>query len=44
MRRSNMLAPLTNLIGECGQTKTTKAKGTKKASWHWDVFTNKHLT
>ena len=21
---------------ECGQTKTTKAKGTKKASWHWD--------
>ena len=36
MRRSNMLAPLTDLIGECGQTKTTKAKGTKKASWHWD--------
>ena len=36
MRRSDMLAPLTDLIGECGQTKTTKAKGTKKASWHWD--------
>ena len=31
-----MLAPLTNLDGECGQTKATKAKGTKKASWHWD--------
>ena len=31
-----MLAPLTDLVGECGQTKTTKAKGTKKASWHWD--------
>jgi len=36
MRRSEMLAPLTNLDGECGQTKATKAKGTKKASWHWD--------
>jgi hypothetical protein len=37
MRRSEMLAPLTNLVGECGQTKkVTKAKGTKKASWHWD--------
>ena len=31
MRRSKMLAPLTNLVGECGQTKATKAKGTKKA-------------
>jgi hypothetical protein len=36
MRRSEMLAPLTNLVGECGQAKITKAKGTKKASWHWD--------
>ena len=44
MRRSDMLAPLTDLIRECGQTKTTKAKGTKKASWHWEIFTNKHLT
>jgi hypothetical protein len=24
------------LVGECGQTKTTKAKGTKKVPWHWD--------
>jgi hypothetical protein len=31
-----MLAPLTSLIGECGQTKTTRAKGTKKVPWHWD--------
>jgi hypothetical protein len=31
-----MLAPLTSLVGECGQTKTTKAKGTKKLPWHWD--------
>jgi hypothetical protein len=35
-RRSEMLAPLTSLGGECSQTKTTKAKGTKKVPWHWD--------
>ncbi len=35
-RWRNMLAPLTSLVGECGQTKTTKAKGTKKVPWHWD--------
>jgi hypothetical protein len=35
-RWSDMLAPLTSLIRECGQTKTTKAKGTKKVPWHWD--------
>jgi hypothetical protein len=35
-RRSDMLAPLTALVGECGQTKITKAKGTKKLPWHWD--------
>ena len=32
----HMLTPLTSLVGECGQTKTTKAKGTKKVLWHWD--------
>ncbi len=32
-----MLAPLTSLVEECGQTKTTKAKGTKNLPWHcWD--------
>jgi hypothetical protein len=31
-----MLAPLTLLVGECGQTKSTKVKGTKKIPWHWD--------
>ncbi len=31
-----MLTPLTSLVGECGQTKTTKAKGTNKVPWHWD--------
>jgi hypothetical protein len=33
---SEMLAPLTNLVGRCGQTKVTKAKGNKKVPWHWD--------
>jgi hypothetical protein len=31
-----MLALLTSLVGECGQTKVTRAKRTKKAPWHWD--------
>ena len=31
-----MLTPLTDLVGQCGQTKVTKAKGTKKVTWHWD--------
>jgi hypothetical protein len=35
-RLSKMLAPLTSLVGECHQTKVTKAKGTKKLPWHWD--------
>ena len=40
-RRSDMLAPLTSLVGECGQTKVTKAKGTKKVPWHWDTVHQK---
>jgi hypothetical protein len=35
-RQSDMLAPLTSLVGECSQAKSTKAKGTKKVPWHWD--------
>jgi hypothetical protein len=35
-RHSEMLAPLTSLIGECGHTKFTRAKKTKKKVWHWD--------
>ena len=31
-----MLSSLTDLAGECGQTKVTKANGTKKVAWHWD--------
>jgi hypothetical protein len=29
-------AKLTSLVGECGQTKVSRAKGTKKVPWHWD--------
>ena len=29
-KRSDMLAPLTDFVGECGHTKTTEQKGTKK--------------
>jgi hypothetical protein len=43
-RRSKMLAPLTSLVGECGQTKTTKAKGTKKVPWHWDEVHQRAFT
>ena len=34
-KQSEMLAPLTDLVGECGHTKVIKAKGTKKLPWHW---------
>jgi hypothetical protein len=40
-RQSKMLAPLTSLVGECGQTKTTKAKETKNLPWHWDAVNQK---
>jgi hypothetical protein len=35
-RQSDMFAPLTSLVGECSQTKTTKTKGAKKVPWRWD--------
>jgi hypothetical protein len=35
-RWSDMLAPPTSLVEEYGQTKITKAKGTKQVPWHWD--------
>jgi hypothetical protein len=34
-RQSDMLTPLTS-FGECDQTKSTRAKETKKVPWHWD--------
>jgi hypothetical protein len=35
-RRSEMLAPLTDLVGECGETKTTRMNKTKKKTWRWN--------
>ncbi len=42
---SEMLAPLTDLVEECGKTKTTKKNKTKKKSWlldpiHQQAFDN----
>jgi hypothetical protein len=31
-----MLPPLTDLVGECGEMKTTKMNKTKKKPWWWD--------
>ena len=36
VRHSEILAPLCDLVGECGHTKVTKANKTKKKVWHWD--------
>ena len=38
---SNMLAPLTDLVRECGHTKMTKQKGTKKQPWYWSNMQQK---
>jgi hypothetical protein len=35
-RPSEMLAPLTDLVGECKETKTTRVNKTKKKPWRWD--------
>ncbi len=43
-RRSEMLAPLTDLVGECGETKTSKMNKTKKKLGSRIQFINKHLT
>ena len=34
-KRSELLAPLTDLVGECGHTKVTRKNGTKKKPWYW---------
>ena len=36
VKRSEMLAPLSDLVGECGETKTTRKNKVKKTPWHWD--------
>jgi hypothetical protein len=45
-KHSEMLAPLTNLVGECGKTKTTKKNKTKKKreSVHQQEFDNLKTT
>jgi hypothetical protein len=35
---SEMLAPHTDLVRECGKTKTTKKNKTKKKPWRWDLI------
>jgi hypothetical protein len=44
--QSHMLSAIKSMssqqVGECGQTKTSKAKGTKKVPWHWDDVHQKH--
>ena len=35
-KRSEMLAPLSDLVEECGETKTTHKNKVKKKPWHWD--------
>ncbi len=43
-KHSEMLAPLSDLVGECGETKTTRKNKVKKKPWQWDSITKKHLT
>jgi hypothetical protein len=43
-RRSEMLAPLTDLVGECGETKTTRMNKTKKNLGSGIQLINRHLT
>eukprot|EP00804_Cyclotella_cryptica_P029948 CCRYP_020072-RA/>CCRYP_020072-RA protein AED:0.22 eAED:0.22 QI:0/0/0/1/1/1/2/0/387 len=40
-RRSEVLVPLTSLVGECGHTKVTRANKTKKRRWYWDTVHQK---
>ena len=40
-KRREMLAPLSDLVGECGETKTTKKNKTKKSPWRWDPIHQK---
>jgi hypothetical protein len=40
-KRSEMLAPLSDLVGECGETKTTRKNKIKKNPWRWDPIHQK---
>ena len=37
-KRSEMLAPLSDLLEECGETKTTCKNKAKKKPWQWDLI------
>jgi hypothetical protein len=37
-KRSEMLAPLTDLVGECSKTKTANNNKTKRKPWRWDLI------
>ncbi len=43
-RGSEILVPLTDLVGECEETKTTRMNKTKKNLGGGIQFINKHLT
>ena len=36
VKHSEMLAPFSDVVGECGETKTTHKNKVKKTPWHWD--------
>jgi hypothetical protein len=40
-KRSEMIAPLTNLVGECGYSKSDKKLGKKKVLRHWNAIHQK---
>ena len=35
-KRTDLLAPLINIVGDCGTTKSTKRNKTKYPPWDWD--------
>eukprot|EP00956_Cyclotella_meneghiniana_P023040 scaffold44195_cov23-Cyclotella_meneghiniana.AAC.7 len=35
-KRSKMLVPLTDLVGECGYSRSNRKMGKKKVPWHWN--------
>jgi hypothetical protein len=36
VKRSEIMAPLSKLVGECGETKTTRKSKVEKKPWHWN--------
>jgi hypothetical protein len=42
-KHSELLAPLTDLVGECGETKITRKNKTKKKPWRWESIQQQAL-